>query len=180
MDEQRRSALQERLLQKLRQDGKLPPAPVSEDEVQKFFDENKATLHGVVTYPHSAKHLALFHKFGYRPKSLTAIITLTAVDWGPDNWRLPLWFTALVVLVHGTVRHILGKPIAGAIVDTWQADGSGTYPIQQQGNEVVSNAAYPSVLMIDDTKSAVRRYHQICRMKIPVAEDRGPAFQLGG
>ena len=37
-----------------------------------------------------------------------------------------------LVLVHGTVRHILGKPIAGAIVDTWQADGSGTYPIQEQ------------------------------------------------
>jgi ribosomal protein S18 acetylase RimI-like enzyme len=43
--------------------------------VQQFFDENKATLHGVVTYPHSAKHLALFHKFGYRPKSLTAIMS---------------------------------------------------------------------------------------------------------
>jgi hydroxyquinol 1,2-dioxygenase len=37
-----------------------------------------------------------------------------------------------LVLVHGTVRHILGKPLAGAIVDTWQADGSGTYPIQEQ------------------------------------------------
>jgi predicted N-acetyltransferase YhbS len=43
--------------------------------VQEFFEENKATLHGVVTYPHSAKHLALFHKFGYRPKSLTAIMS---------------------------------------------------------------------------------------------------------
>ena len=29
---------------------------------------------------------------------LTAIITLTAVDWGPDNWHLPLWFTALVIV----------------------------------------------------------------------------------
>ena len=28
---------------------------------------------------------------------LTAIITLSIVDWGPDGWRLPLWFTALVV-----------------------------------------------------------------------------------
>jgi peptidyl-prolyl cis-trans isomerase SurA len=44
LDEQRRSALQERLLQKLRQDGKLPPAPVSEDEVQKFFEENKGQV----------------------------------------------------------------------------------------------------------------------------------------
>lgn len=29
---------------------------------------------------------------------LTAIITLTLVDWGPNNWHLPLWFTALVIV----------------------------------------------------------------------------------
>ena len=29
---------------------------------------------------------------------LTAIITLTLVDWGPDHWHLPLWFTALVIV----------------------------------------------------------------------------------
>jgi ribosomal protein S18 acetylase RimI-like enzyme len=43
--------------------------------VQEFFDENKATLHGAVTYPTSAKHLALFHKFGYKPKGLTAVMS---------------------------------------------------------------------------------------------------------
>ena len=43
--------------------------------VQEFFDENKATLHGGVTYPTSAKHLALYHKFGYKPKSLTAVMS---------------------------------------------------------------------------------------------------------
>jgi len=37
-----------------------------------------------------------------------------------------------LVLVYGSVRHILGKPLPGAIVDTWQADSSGTYPIQEQ------------------------------------------------
>jgi predicted N-acetyltransferase YhbS len=40
---------------------------------QEFFDENKTTLQGAVTYPTSPKHLALYHKFGYRPKALTAI-----------------------------------------------------------------------------------------------------------
>ena len=29
---------------------------------------------------------------------LTAIITLTVVNWGPDGWRMPLWFTALVIV----------------------------------------------------------------------------------
>ena len=43
--------------------------------VQDFFDENKATLHGLLTYPNSPKHLLLGHKFGYRPKLLTAIMS---------------------------------------------------------------------------------------------------------
>jgi len=42
---------------------------------QEFFEENKATLHGAVTYPTSAKHLALYHKAGFRPKFLTAMMS---------------------------------------------------------------------------------------------------------
>ena len=42
---------------------------------QEFFDENKVTLQGAVTYPTSPKHLFLYHKFGYKPKSLTAIMS---------------------------------------------------------------------------------------------------------
>jgi len=49
---------------------------------QEFFDENKATLHGCVTYPTSPKHLYLYHKFGYRPKHLGAIMS-RAIDRGP-------------------------------------------------------------------------------------------------
>jgi hydroxyquinol 1,2-dioxygenase len=37
-----------------------------------------------------------------------------------------------IVVVHGQVRDTLGHALPGAIVDTWQADGSGTYPIQEQ------------------------------------------------
>lgn len=37
------------------------------------------------------------------------------------------------VLVHGKVTDSLHNPLAGAIVDTWQADAAGTYPIQEQG-----------------------------------------------
>lgn len=39
------------------------------------------------------------------------------------------------VLCHGIVRDTLGHPLPGAIVDTWQADGSGTYPIQEKGQD---------------------------------------------
>ena len=52
--------------------------------VQDFFDENKATLHGTVTYPTSPKHLALFHKFGYKPKALTAVMS-RALDRSPGR-----------------------------------------------------------------------------------------------
>jgi len=40
---------------------------------QGFFDENRATLQGVATYPYSPKHLVLYQKFGYRPRGLVAI-----------------------------------------------------------------------------------------------------------
>ncbi|WP_454288745.1 dioxygenase family protein [Rhizobium arsenicireducens] len=38
------------------------------------------------------------------------------------------------LLVYGMVRDTLGNPLPGAIVDTWQADGTGTYPIQEQAS----------------------------------------------
>lgn len=34
---------------------------------------------------------------------LTAFITLTLVDWGPDGWHLPAWFTALVIARDGII-----------------------------------------------------------------------------
>ncbi|MEW5420504.1 dioxygenase [Amorphus sp. 3PC139-8] len=39
------------------------------------------------------------------------------------------------VLCRGQVRDTLGHPIPGAVIDTWQADGSGTYPIQEEGQD---------------------------------------------
>ena len=41
----------------------------------------------------------------------------------------------VTVLVHGKVTDSLHNPLAGAIIDTWQADGAGTYPIQEQEQE---------------------------------------------
>ncbi|MBI4636691.1 MAG: GNAT family N-acetyltransferase [Candidatus Rokubacteria bacterium] len=43
--------------------------------VLEFFDENKTSLQGCVTYPTSPKHLYLYHKFGYKPKGLMAIVS---------------------------------------------------------------------------------------------------------
>ena len=40
---------------------------------QAFFEENKVTLQGVVTFPGSAKHLLFYQKFGYKPKGLLVI-----------------------------------------------------------------------------------------------------------
>jgi peptidyl-prolyl cis-trans isomerase SurA len=44
MDQATRSALYQRVIDKMRQDGKLPPAPVSESDVTEAFEKNKATL----------------------------------------------------------------------------------------------------------------------------------------
>lgn len=38
----------------------------------------------------------------------------------------------VTILVHGRVTDILHRPLPGAIIDTWQADAAGTYPIQEQ------------------------------------------------
>jgi peptidyl-prolyl cis-trans isomerase SurA len=43
-DQQRRAALQNRLIEKLRTDGKLKPVAPTEKEMRAFFDEQKATL----------------------------------------------------------------------------------------------------------------------------------------
>jgi peptidyl-prolyl cis-trans isomerase SurA len=43
-DQQRRAAYQNRLIDKLRQDGKLKPVPPTEPELKAYFDEQKANL----------------------------------------------------------------------------------------------------------------------------------------
>ncbi len=39
----------------------------------------------------------------------------------------------VIILANGKVRDTLGHPLASALVDTWQADGTGMYPIQSHG-----------------------------------------------
>ena len=46
---------------------------------QEFFDENKATLQGLATYPYSPKHLIFYQKYGYKPKGLV-VVTSKALD----------------------------------------------------------------------------------------------------
>ncbi len=41
---------------------------------QGFFDENKAMVQGVATYPASPKHLLFYQKFGYRPRGLVMVM----------------------------------------------------------------------------------------------------------
>lgn len=50
--------------------------------VEEFFQENKTSLQGAVTYSTSPRHLSLYHKFGYKPKSLTALMS-RALDRTP-------------------------------------------------------------------------------------------------
>ncbi|HSE94509.1 MAG TPA: GNAT family N-acetyltransferase [Methylomirabilota bacterium] len=40
---------------------------------QEFFDENRVTLQGLVTFPYSPKHLVLYQKFDFKPRALVAL-----------------------------------------------------------------------------------------------------------
>ena len=48
---------------------------------------------------------------------LTAIITLSLVNWGPEDWSIPLWFAALVIVRDCTILggiallHFLHHPV---------------------------------------------------------------------
>jgi CDP-diacylglycerol--glycerol-3-phosphate 3-phosphatidyltransferase len=54
---------------------------------------------------------------------LTAILILTFVDWGPDGWRIPFWFTAIVVLrdcvILGGIRILYSAKKKVAIQPNW-------------------------------------------------------------
>jgi GNAT superfamily N-acetyltransferase len=55
---------------------------------QGFFDENKVTLQGLVSFPYSPKHLILYQKAGFKPKSLVAITgkSLERRDVAGPSW----------------------------------------------------------------------------------------------
>src|SRR6476619_6502551 len=48
------------------------------------------------------------------------------------------------LFVHGTVRDLSGAPVAGALLDVWQADGDGMYEAQLEVDEARLRAKYSS------------------------------------
>jgi CDP-diacylglycerol--glycerol-3-phosphate 3-phosphatidyltransferase len=54
---------------------------------------------------------------------LSAILILTFLDWGPDGWRIPLWFAAIVVLrdciILGGIRVLYSAKKKVAIRPHW-------------------------------------------------------------
>ena len=48
------------------------------------------------------------------------------------------------LFVHGTVRDLSGAPVAGAVLDVWQADGDGMYEAQLEVDEARLRAKYSS------------------------------------
>jgi hydroxyquinol 1,2-dioxygenase len=46
------------------------------------------------------------------------------------------------LFVHGTVRDLSGAPVAGAVLDVWQADGDGMYEAQLPVDEARLRAKY--------------------------------------
>lgn len=54
------------------------------EESMKTFDAWKVRHSGLFTFPHSAKHIGLYQKFGYWPRFLTAIMTRTPEKSGGE------------------------------------------------------------------------------------------------
>jgi GNAT superfamily N-acetyltransferase len=59
-----------------------------------IFDKWGVRRTGLFTFPHSAKHIGLYQKFGYWPGYLTAIMTRTP-DAGPTSADVPVLLSSL-------------------------------------------------------------------------------------
>ncbi len=58
------------------------------EATMRIFDKWGVRHTGLFTFPHSAKHVGLYQKFGYWPRYLTAIMTLTPeIEPGPQAKR---------------------------------------------------------------------------------------------
>lgn len=91
---------------------------------QGFFDENRVTLQGLVTYPYSPKHLVLYQKFGFKPKSLVAITSkslerrelvaaVKPVRGGPQLHRFSTYEESQKKALVGRLRILTGKLYRG-------------------------------------------------------------------
>jgi hydroxyquinol 1,2-dioxygenase len=77
------------------------------------------------------------------------------------------------LFVHGTVRDLSGAPVAGALLDVWQADGDGMYEAQLEVDEARLRAKYSSR---EDGSYCVRT---VAPLGYAIPMD-GPVGQLSG
>src|SRR6185503_5878347 len=77
---------------------------------QEFFDENKATLQGVATYPYSPKHLIFYQKYGYKPKGLV-VVTSKALDRTPVGGPKPAPKAPAAVRRYSTLEEARKKQV---------------------------------------------------------------------
>jgi hydroxyquinol 1,2-dioxygenase len=80
--------------------------------------------------------------------------------------------SGVILLASGVVRDTHGTALPGAVVDTWQADGGGRYPIQQPGHD-------PMDLRARFTADAAGRYYYTTVLPKPyMVPDDGPVGGL--
>jgi len=77
---------------------------------QEFFDENKATLQGVATYPYSPKHLIFYQKYGYKPKGLV-VVTSKVLDRAALGAPKPAAKTGVAVRRYSTLEEARKKQV---------------------------------------------------------------------
>lgn len=60
----------------------------------------------------------------------------------PYGWNMSDGIEGTPLFITGTVRSVTGAPIAGAVLDVWQADADGTYEAQLDVDEARLRAKY--------------------------------------
>jgi hydroxyquinol 1,2-dioxygenase len=60
----------------------------------------------------------------------------------PYGWNMSDGIEGTPFFITGTVRSLTGEPIAGAVLDVWQADADGTYEAQLDVDEARLRAKY--------------------------------------
>ncbi len=77
-----------------------------------MFDAGGVRHSGLFTFPHSAKHIGLYQKFGYWPRYLTAIMTKTTAGQ-PVAVRPAVAQPVLPAADHATIHEIAGRIFPG-------------------------------------------------------------------
>ncbi|GAA4398883.1 hypothetical protein GCM10023168_05400 [Fodinibacter luteus] len=79
---------------------------------------------------------------GATPATVLGPFHINGSPPAPYGWNMSDGIEGTPFFITGTVRSVTGEPIAGAVLDVWQADADGTYEAQLDVDEARLRAKY--------------------------------------